>query len=102
MRVGLIGLGTVGSGVVEIFSRHAEDFRQRAGVDIALSRFADRDPRREAELGLPAGSFTTDAFDLINDPEIDIIIELIGGTGVARDVVLAALESGKSVVTANK
>lgn len=102
VRVGLIGLGTVGSGVVEIFSRHAEDFRQRAGVDIALSRFADRDPRREAELGLPAGSFTTDAFDLINDPEIDIIIELIGGTGVARDVVLAALESGKSVVTANK
>lgn len=102
VNVGLIGLGTVGSGVVEIFERHAEDFRRRAGVDIKLVRFADRDPARASDLGLPEGSFTTDAFELIDTPDLDIVIELIGGTGVARDVVLAALESGKSVVTANK
>jgi homoserine dehydrogenase len=102
VNVGLIGLGTVGSGVAEIFGRHTEDFRRRAGVDIRLVRFADRDAGRAAALGLPEGSFTTDAFELIDDPELDIVIELIGGTGVARDVVLAALNAGKSVVTANK
>ncbi|MFU8890310.1 MAG: homoserine dehydrogenase [Anaerosomatales bacterium] len=102
INVGLIGLGTVGSGVVEILGRHAGDFRRRAGVDIRLTRYADRDPDRAAALGLPAGAFTTDAFELISDPELDIVIELIGGTGVARDVVLTALTSGKSVVTANK
>jgi homoserine dehydrogenase len=102
VNVGLIGLGTVGSGVAEIFGRHTEDFRRRAGVDIRLVRFADRDAGRAEALGLPEGSFTTDAFELIGDPELDIVIELIGGTGVARDVVLTALNSGKSVVTANK
>lgn len=102
VNVGLVGLGTVGSGVVEILSRHAADFRQRAGVDIALVRFADRDPGRASELGIDAGAFTTDAFELVNDPNLDVIVELVGGTGVARELVLAALEAGKSVVTANK
>jgi homoserine dehydrogenase len=102
VNVGLVGLGTVGSGVVEIFTRHGEDFRRRAGVDIKLVRFADRDPARATELGLPEGSFTTDAFELVSEPDLDVVIELIGGTGVARDVVLAALKAGKSVVTANK
>jgi homoserine dehydrogenase len=86
----------------EIFGRHAEDFRRRAGVDIRLRRYADRDAGRAAALGLPEGSFTTDAFELIADPELDIVIELIGGTGVARDCRAHALRSGKSVVTANK
>ncbi|MBE0416885.1 MAG: homoserine dehydrogenase [Coriobacteriia bacterium] len=102
VNVGLIGLGTVGSGVVKIFGWHAGDFRRRAGVDIRLVRFADRNPDRATDLGLPEGSFTGDAFELIGDPDIDIVIELIGGTSVARDVVLAALKAGKSVVTANK
>ena len=102
VNVGLIGLGTVGSGVVEIFSRHAADFRQRAGVDITLARFADRDPNRPADLHIDSAAFTTDAFELVNDPDLDVIVELVGGTGVAREIVLAALEAGKSVVTANK
>lgn len=102
IRVGLIGLGTVGSGVVEILGRHREDFKRRAGVDIELARFADRNEERFAQLGLPADACTTDAFALIDDPSLDVVIELIGGTGVARDVVLTALGSGKSVVTANK
>ncbi len=102
VRVGLIGLGTVGSGVVEILRNHREDFRSRAGVDIELAKFADRDTQRFADLGLPLDRCVTDAQAVIDDPSIDVVIELIGGTGVAREVVLAALGAGKSVVTANK
>jgi homoserine dehydrogenase len=102
VRVGLIGLGTVGSGVVEILRRHGEDFRRRAGVDIELVKVADRNTARFADLGLPADRCETEAQAVIDDPSIDVIIELIGGTGVAREVVLSALVAGKSVVTANK
>lgn len=102
VKVGLIGLGTVGSGVADIFARHGEDFRRRAGVDITITRFADRDGDRAVSLGIPADRFTSDVADIINDPDIDVIVELIGGTGVARDVVLDSLRAGKSVVTANK
>ncbi|MBC7266872.1 MAG: homoserine dehydrogenase [Anaerosomatales bacterium] len=102
IRVGLVGLGTVGSGVVEIFRRHRADFVKRAGVDVELARFADRNPERFAELGLPPEACTTEAADLVADPTLDIVIELIGGTGAAREVVLSALKAGKSVVTANK
>jgi homoserine dehydrogenase len=102
IRVGLIGLGTVGSGVVEILQRHGADFRSRAGVDIELARFADRTVERFTDLGLPAEECSDDWHDVIADDSLDIVIELIGGTGVAREVVLAALNSGKSVVTANK
>ena len=102
VRVGLIGLGTVGSGVVEILNRHRDDFRRRSGVDVELAMFADRNTQRFADLGLAPERCVTDAQAVIDDPSIDIVIELIGGTGVAREVVLAALGAGKSVVTANK
>jgi homoserine dehydrogenase len=102
VRVGLIGLGTVGSGVVEILDAHRDDFRRRAGVDIELTRFADRSSERAAALGIPAERFTTEAADVVADPDVDVVIELIGGTGAAKDVVLGALHAGKSVVTANK
>lgn len=102
IRVGLIGLGTVGSGVIEILRRHREDFLRRSGVDIELTRFADRNTARFAELGLDAKACTDDAFAVTTDPQVDVVIELIGGTGVARDVVLSALKAGKAVVSANK
>jgi homoserine dehydrogenase len=102
VRVGLIGLGTVGSGVVEIIRGHGADFTRRAGVQIELVKFADRNEARFAELGLPQEQCVTDAQGVIDDPSIDVVIELIGGTGIAREVVLAALGAGKSVVTANK
>jgi homoserine dehydrogenase len=102
VRIGLIGLGTVGSGVVEILRRHREDFVRRAGVDLQIVRAADRDPARATALGIDAAAFTTEAADVIADPNVDIVIELIGGTGVAKHVVLDALRAGKSVVTANK
>ena len=100
--VGLVGLGTVGSGVVEILRAHREDFSRRAGVDIELVKVADRDPSRAAALGLPGEMFTTDAAEVIADERVDIVIELIGGTNAAKVVVLSALHAGKSVVTANK
>ena len=102
VRVGLVGLGTVGSGVAEIFSRHAEDFRRRAGVDMELILLADRDEARRDALGIADANFTTDGMSVTTDPDVDVVIELIGGTGVARDIVLSALRNGKSVVTANK
>jgi homoserine dehydrogenase len=102
VRVGLIGLGTVGSGVVEILQKHREDFRRRAGVDIELTRFADRTPGRASALGIPAERFTTEADAIIADTDVDIVIELIGGIGAAKTFVLGALRAGKSVVTANK
>lgn len=102
INVGLIGLGTVGSGVVEILNKHREDFVRRAQVDIRLSSFADRTPERFTALGLPLDRCHTDWHAVVEDPDIDVVIELIGGTGVARDVVFAALDAGKSVVTANK
>ena len=102
INIGLIGLGTVGGGVVEILRRHADHYRTRAGVDLALVKCADRDEARAAELGIEPARFTTDASEIVNDPAIDIVVELIGGTGAARSIVLDALTAGKSVVTANK
>jgi homoserine dehydrogenase len=100
--VGLVGLGTVGSGVVEILRAHREDFSRRAGVDIELVKVADRDASRATALGLTEEMFTTDAAEVIADDRVDIVIELIGGTNAAKVVVLSALHAGKSVVTANK
>ncbi|MDH4140631.1 MAG: homoserine dehydrogenase [Coriobacteriia bacterium] len=102
INVGLIGLGTVGSGVVEIVRRHGDHYLARAGVDIRLTRYADADEQRFEDLGLPAASCATDWRTVVDDPDVDIVIELIGGTGVAHEVVIAALDAGKSVVTANK
>ncbi|MBN2248422.1 MAG: homoserine dehydrogenase [Coriobacteriia bacterium] len=102
INVGLIGLGTVGSGVVEILARHGEQFRTRAGVDVALVKCADRSTERADALGIEPARFTTEIAEVIDDPAIDIVVELIGGTGVAREVVLGALRAGKTVVTANK
>lgn len=102
IRAGLIGLGTVGTGVFEILQNHREDFRRRAGVDIELVRFADRNTERFSGLGLDPSQCTDDAFAVATADDVDVVIELIGGTGVAREVVLAALRAGKAVVTANK
>jgi len=102
IKVGLIGLGTVGGGVVEILANHTEDFKARAGVDVTLARFADRNEERFAQLGLDPDKCTTDAFEVVADPDLDIIIELVGGTGIALEICRAALEAGKHLVTANK
>ena len=102
INIGLLGFGTVGAGVVKGLRKNAALIRQRIGCELALTRIADVDTTRDRGVTLASGVLTNDAMSIINDPDIHIIIELIGGTGVAKKFVLAAIEAGKAVVTANK
>lgn len=101
-RVGLIGLGTVGSGVARLLLERRELIAARADVDLELAAAADLRPERAEELGLPAGVFTTDAAALLARPDLDVVVELVGGLSPAREFLLAALSRGRSAVTANK
>lgn len=101
VKIGLVGTGTVGGGCLDILSNHKQDFLRHFGIDLELARVCSRDPQSAISRGLQ-DLFTDDYHDIINDPEIDIVIELIGGTGVAKDVIKEALSAGKQVVTANK
>lgn len=101
VKIGLVGTGTVGGGCLDILSNHKQDFLRHFGIDLELTCVCSRDPQAAASRGLQ-GIFTTDYHDVINDPDIDIVVELIGGTGVAKSVIVEALQAGKHVVTANK
>lgn len=101
VKIGLVGTGTVGGGCLDILSNHKQDFLRHFGIDLELTRVCSRGSEQAASRGLQ-DIFTTDYHDIINDPEIDIVVELIGGTGVAKDVIVEALQAGKNVVTANK
>ncbi|MBQ9002812.1 MAG: homoserine dehydrogenase [Eggerthellaceae bacterium] len=101
VKIGLIGTGTVGGGCIDIIKNHREDFKRHYGVDIELVRVCSLD-RKEAEAHGVGDLFTDDFNEIIGDPEIDLVIELIGGTGVAHTIVTEALKAGKYVVTANK
>lgn len=102
VKIGILGLGTVGGGTVNVLTRNAKEISRRAGRDIEISRAADRDLDSPKICSTDGISLTDDAMDIINDPEIEIVVELIGGTGIARELVMKAIESGKHVVTANK
>ncbi len=102
INVGLLGIGTVGSGTWTVLTRNAEEITRRAGHPIRITAVADRNTERARTIVGDAARVTTDAFELVRDPDIDIIVELIGGYGIARELVLAAIENGKHVVTANK
>ncbi len=102
IQVGLMGLGTVGGGVFDVLLRNQEEIKRRAGRGIALAAVSRRDvAAAKAKVGGHA-RVVADAREIICDPSIDIVIELIGGTGIARELVLEALAAGKHVVTANK
>ncbi len=100
--VGLIGFGTVGAGVVRILLQNASLIQRRVGVPLELVRVADLDVTRDRGVKLSPGILTTDARDVLHDPAIDVVLELIGGYGVAKQVILDAMARGKHVVTANK
>jgi homoserine dehydrogenase len=102
LRVGLVGLGTVGTGVVRLLQEHGTLIDGRLGFPLVLARIADVDLERDRGVALDDYRLGRDWRELVADPSIEIVIELIGGTGVARDVVRGAIEAGKSVVTANK
>ncbi|MDR2187368.1 MAG: homoserine dehydrogenase [Azonexus sp.] len=102
INVGLVGIGTVGGGTWNVLRRNAEEITRRAGRPIRITAVADKNLELARQVTDGAARLTDDAFALINDPEIDIIIELIGGYGVAKEVVMRSIASGKHVVTANK
>jgi homoserine dehydrogenase len=102
IKVGILGLGNIGAGTVEILKRNGALIERRVGVPFEITRVADLNADRAQKLGLPAGVFTTDAKAVVADPEVQVVVELIGGIEPARSLILAAMENGKHVVTANK
>ena len=100
--VGLIGFGTVGTGVARVLIENAELIRRRVGVPIKLVRIADLDITRDRGIAIPPGVLTTDIQQVLADPRVDIVIELMGGYDLAKRVILDAVQRGKHVVTANK
>jgi homoserine dehydrogenase len=102
ISVGLIGFGTVGTGVAKILEKNAGLLYQRLGANIELKKVADLDIRRSRGVTLKKGVLTTSADEVVNNPSIDIVVELMGGIEPARRLILKAIENGKHVVTANK
>jgi len=102
INVGLLGIGTVGGGTFTVLSRNAEEITRRAGRPIRITVVADKNVERAKEITQGKCRVTDDAFSVVSDPEVDIVIELIGGCGVAKELVLKAIANGKHVVTANK
>ena len=102
IKVGLLGIGTVGSGTFNVLTRNQEEIKRRAGRGIEITMVADLNTERAKELTGGKCQVVNDANLVINNPDIDIVIELIGGYGIAKDLVLKAIANGKHVVTANK
>lgn len=102
VKVGLVGFGVIGSGVARLIKQNAEIMRNRSGVNIDLRRISDLDTKTDRGVDLGDTILTNDWKSIVEDDEIDIVIELIGGTTIAETVVRSALEAGKHVVTANK
>ncbi len=102
VKFGLVGAGTIGKGVVDLYKRNGNLINKNLDFNISLEKVADRDQERLQALDLEAAKLTTDAADIIDNPDIDIVIELIGGIEPARSFIARALENGKHVVTANK
>ena len=102
VNLGIIGGGTVGGGVFQAVQRNGALMASRLGVSLAVRRVAVRDLRKARPVKVPAAQLTTDWRSVVEDPEVNLIVELMGGTTTARQVVLAALKLGKPVVTANK
>lgn len=100
--IAILGFGTVGAGVAKGLLENGDILRERTGLELVLKRVADLDTTTDRGVALPPGVLVADALAAIADPEVDIVVELIGGTGVAKKFVQAALQAGKPVVTANK
>jgi len=102
INVGLLGIGTVGGGTFTVLTRNAEEITRRAGRPIRITTVADKNLELATRVTGGDVKLTDDAFSVVVDPEIDIVVELIGGYGIAKELVLKAIENGKHVVTANK
>ncbi|SFH42604.1 homoserine dehydrogenase [Nitrosospira sp. Nsp14] len=102
INVGLIGVGTVGGGTYAVLERNQEEITRRAGRGIVVSMIADRDLEKARQLAGEGVTVTADANEVVSNPDIDIVVELIGGYTVAKELILKAIDNGKHVITANK
>jgi homoserine dehydrogenase len=102
INIGLLGFGTVGAGVAKILTHRQDLIQSRVGAPMTLKRIADIDLDTDRGIELAEGVLISDAWSIVNDPEIDIIVEMIGGETIAKEFILAAIDNGKQVVTANK
>src|SRR5688500_5241867 len=102
INVGLLGIGTVGGGTWEVLNRNADEIRRRAGRAIRITQVADKDVKRAKSIVKGKAEVLADAYAVVRSPRIEIVVELIGGTGVAKDLILKAIDNGKHVITANK
>ena len=102
LNIGLIGFGTVGTGVVKVLKENAKVIQERLGAEIVLKKIADKDTTRDRGVEVDKSVLTMDANDIINDPSINIVIELVGGIEPAKTFIIKALKNKKHVVTANK
>ncbi|BCB95473.1 homoserine dehydrogenase [Dissulfurispira thermophila] len=102
ISIGIIGFGTVGTGTARLLLQNSNLIKKRTGIDFVLKKIADLDIKKDRGIKIPEGILTTDAAELINDPDIDIVVELIGGIHPAKDFILQAIRNKKHVVTANK
>jgi len=102
VRIGLLGCGTVGSALVELLARQAPTIESRTGLRLQITRVAVRDLTKPRAVALPASVFTDDPASVVSDPDVDLVVELIGGIDPARALVLDAIKAGKPVITGNK
>jgi len=102
INIGLIGFGNVGCGVIKILQQRKAFLAQKIGIEIAIKKICDKDTTKKRDVLIDKSLLTSDANLVLNDPAIDIVVELMGGTTLAKDYILSALKKGKHVVTANK
>jgi homoserine dehydrogenase len=102
INVGIIGFGIVGSGTAKVLLENKDVLVERLGFELNLKRISDLDIKRDRGIKVPEGVLTTDVNDIFNDPDIQIVVELIGGIRPAKDFLIKAIQKGKHVVTANK
>ncbi len=102
INIGILGLGTVGTGIAGMLEQNADVLGARIGAQLTLKKAADLDIERDRGIKFAPGVLTTDPYEVINDPDIDIILEMIGGMDTARDLIISGIENGKHIVTANK
>ena len=102
INIGLIGFGTVGTGVVKVLKENANVLQERLGAEIVLKKIADKDTTRDRGVEIDKSILTPDANDILSDPSINIVIELVGGIEPAKTFILKAINNKKHVVTANK
>ena len=102
LRVGLLGIGTVGGGTYAVLTRNVEEITRRTGIKIIVTHVADKNLELAKAVTGGNSIITTDAFEIVNNPDIDVVVELIGGCTLSKELVLKAISNGKHIVTANK